>query len=150
MESVRKLSRPSGTINEKLSKRYPDGSALLIYDSGAISLIGKRTRYLSNSSTLLLHCDDSESKACLSCQNLCTRYQSDSPNDRGEVMKIAFQDVQNGPLREADLPKQGSMSSYSQRAHGTPWDKVVSFGFLCRTCGGSLHFHIETHHSSSG
>ncbi len=38
-------SRPTGEIDEAKSKRYPDGSAFLVYTSGALALVGKRAPY---------------------------------------------------------------------------------------------------------
>lgn len=35
----------TGEIDEAKSKRYPDGSAFLVYTSGVLTLIGKRVPY---------------------------------------------------------------------------------------------------------
>lgn len=38
-------SRLTGEIDEAKSKRYPDGSAFLVYTSGALALVSKRAPY---------------------------------------------------------------------------------------------------------
>lgn len=44
--AIRRIpSRLTGEIDEAKSKRYPDGSAFLVYTSGALALIGKRAPY---------------------------------------------------------------------------------------------------------
>ena len=43
------LSRPTGEIDEAKSKRYPDGSALLVYSCGTLVLLEKRAPYSVNS-----------------------------------------------------------------------------------------------------
>lgn len=51
MVTGRKPSRLTGEIDEAKSKRYPDGSAFLVYHSGALLLVEKRAPYLVNSPT---------------------------------------------------------------------------------------------------
>jgi hypothetical protein len=87
---------------------------------------------------------------CPSCRDLCIRYRIDSPGELRKAIKIAFQNVQDGTLREAVSPEQGSVPTFSQLAQGAPWDDVVSFSFKCQTCGESFRLHAETYHGSGG
>jgi hypothetical protein len=88
--------------------------------------------------------------SCRSCSDLCIRYRIGSPSELGKAIRIAFQNVQDGTLREVDPPENDSGPTFSELAQGAAWGDVVSFGFECQTCGQSFRLHAETYHGSGG
>jgi hypothetical protein len=88
--------------------------------------------------------------SCPSCSDLCVRYRIESPSELKKAIKIAFQNVQDGTLRDVVSPENANGSTFSQLATGAAWDDVVSYGFQCQTCGQSFRLHAETYHGSGG
>lgn len=79
--------------------------------------------------------------SCLRCSDLCVRYRIGSPSELSKAIKIVFQDMQDGTIREVVSPKNGSGPTFSELAQGATWDDVVSFGFKCKTCGQPFRLH---------
>jgi hypothetical protein len=87
---------------------------------------------------------------CQSCEELCVRYRIDSPSDLRKAIKIAFENIQDGTLREVASPGQGDAPTIQELAHGAAPDDIVSFSFECQTCGKPFRLHAETYHGSGG
>ena len=84
--------------------------------------------------------------SCPSCSDLCVRYRIGSPSELSKAIKIAFQNVQDGTLREVVSSENVNGPTFSELAQGAVWDDVVSFDFKCHTCGQSFRLHAETYH----
>jgi hypothetical protein len=88
--------------------------------------------------------------SCPSCSDLCVRYRIGSPSELSKAIRIAFQNVQNGTLREVFLSENGNGPPLGELAQGAAWNDLVSFGFKCQACGQSFRLHAETYHGSGG
>lgn len=87
---------------------------------------------------------------CQSCDELCVRYRIDSPSDLKEAIRIAYQNVQDGTLREVVSRDKGEVPTLQQVAHGAAWNDIVSFNFECRMCRKPFRLRAETYHGSGG
>ena len=63
--------------------------------------------------------------SCPSCGDLYVRYRISSPSDLSKAIKIAFQNVQDGTLREVVSPENGNGPMFSELAQGAAWDDAV-------------------------
>ena len=54
--------------------------------------------------------------SCPSCSDLCVRYRIGSPSELSKAIKIAFQNVQDGTLREVVSSENGNRLAFSELA----------------------------------
>jgi hypothetical protein len=89
--------------------------------------------------------------SCEQCKDLSVEYRIASPSDLRQAIRVAWDNVTDGTIRQVQTPSgtYGSID-FKDVATGGTWDDLVSYHFQCIHCGQSFHLSAETYHGSGG
>ena len=88
--------------------------------------------------------------SCKNCLDLCVKYKISTPSELQNLIRITKQNITDGTLIEKINTKNYDEISFYDLSERSILRDIISFEFICTSCGEAFLLHAETYHGSGG
>jgi hypothetical protein len=87
---------------------------------------------------------------CERCSNLNTVFRIKLPEELKQAIRIAKENVANETISVVENETNHWSQPFNQLTASGGWDDIVSYVFVCNSCGQRFQLSAETYHGSGG
>jgi hypothetical protein len=89
--------------------------------------------------------------SCQRCEELHQRFEITTPGELAKAIRVVQSNLHDGTLVQAKRAGgEASTPPFSSIRESGPWDDVLLYEFLCRSCGARFQLSAETYHGEGG